>query len=323
MKGLLGDLSRDVAGVFGDNLVALVMGGSYGRGEGRVFSRMPVQGTGVWSGGEVPADDIDLLVLLNAPAYDSREFLRICRKYQDISGAELDVMGVLTSSQVRRLPPGWRAHQMAMWHKVLWGDPELAGRILACLRLDREGDDRDERLLSAAYALCADTLVMGLSALSVGISGSVTAGHFLRSRLGTARRMAFRVLVMASGCMPGGISADIARMRGASPGCPGMAAGLHDSILNDVSAVPEGGDPEWDAEAWARLMGHLLALASLLGNKEVARDDGRPLWKDRGDWKSLLALAGECMDGRGQLRMPRDSEWLPRLAAIAGNFREG
>lgn len=106
-------LTRDVEAACGDNVLALILGGGYGRGEGGVLVR---------AGRELPYNDLDLtMVVRSRRRIPGGELDRIRGEYAREIGIHVDFSRPLTLRSVRRLPP-W-----LMWHDLLNGHVVLSG----------------------------------------------------------------------------------------------------------------------------------------------------------------------------------------------------
>ncbi|MEW6753857.1 MAG: hypothetical protein AB1505_23180 [Candidatus Latescibacterota bacterium] len=106
-------VGQDVARVLGANLVALVLGGGYGRGEGGVVVR---------DGVEHPYNDLDLTLVVQHRGQVAQGTLRrLAVRHGEQLGLEVDFSRPLTPRAVRHWPP-W-----LMWHDLLHGHVVLHG----------------------------------------------------------------------------------------------------------------------------------------------------------------------------------------------------
>ncbi len=113
MDSILRDFTRDVESALGDNLVALVLGGGYGRGEG---------GVEIIDGKERPYNDLDFtLVVGNTSSVPHAELERISGDYARQLKIHVDFSRPLTIEAIRHWPP-W-----LMWHDLLNGHIILSG----------------------------------------------------------------------------------------------------------------------------------------------------------------------------------------------------
>lgn len=120
MQRVLDELGADVRDQLGPDLVALVLGGGYGRGEGGVDYR---------HGKELPYNDLDLVLVVHRhhrSLLDRLEPLR--RSYETRLGIEVDFGRLLTPRDVRRLPHRLMWFDLLHGHRVLAGDPEILSR---------------------------------------------------------------------------------------------------------------------------------------------------------------------------------------------------
>ncbi len=113
-RGELSDLAEAVAAELGSNLIALTLGGGYGRGEGAV----------VWREGlERPYNDLDLFLVVRSPRNLSG-LEQISRQFEHRLGVDVDFSRPLTPRKVATLPHTLMWHDLMRGHLVLWGDPE-------------------------------------------------------------------------------------------------------------------------------------------------------------------------------------------------------
>lgn len=111
-------LADAVRGALDSNLVALLLGGGYGRGEGAVVRR---------DGREQPYNDVDLTMVvrqragLDAPARDRLRTIE--HEYMRELGVDIDFSRPLTLKGIRRMPC------CLMWQDLLYQHVTLAGPI--------------------------------------------------------------------------------------------------------------------------------------------------------------------------------------------------
>lgn len=110
----LAALTRDIAEALRDNLVAVVLGGGYGRGEGGVV---------VVDGQERPYNDLDLVLVVRNPAAVPRGPLDAIQAAwpEKLFGIHVDMSRPQTIEQIKAWP-----HYM-MWQDVLLGHIVLFG----------------------------------------------------------------------------------------------------------------------------------------------------------------------------------------------------
>jgi hypothetical protein len=111
----LRELAADVRRALGDDLVALILGGGYGRGEGAVVRRHGV---------EQPYNDLDLTIVVRHPRAldEARGELRgIEHRYADRLGIDIDFSRPLTVRDIERWPC------CLMWQDLLSEHVTLAG----------------------------------------------------------------------------------------------------------------------------------------------------------------------------------------------------
>ena len=114
-------LSSDVSHFMGDNLVALILGGGYGRGEGGVVQE---------DGQEKPYNDIDLTIIVNEPGSVDRHGLEeIAKNTAKSLGIEVDFSRPLAPSDVENWPNSLMWHDLLNGHIVLFGDADILTRL--------------------------------------------------------------------------------------------------------------------------------------------------------------------------------------------------
>lgn len=117
MQGWLESLSGEVRHALGENLVALVLGGGYGRGEGGVLKV---------SGEERPYNDLDLVLIVRRKTGLPWDTLHgIQHKYASLTGIEVDFSRPLTVDDVRRWPLTLMWSDLLHGHRVLDGPADI------------------------------------------------------------------------------------------------------------------------------------------------------------------------------------------------------
>src|SRR5713226_9298010 len=130
MQTWLTALSADVRQALGENLIALVLGGGYGRGEGGVL---------LASGEERPYNDLDLILIVRRKgSVPWHKLDGIQHKYEPLLGIQIDFSRPLTVDDVRN----WR--ETVMWSDLLQGHRVLDGP--ADILTANAPDLRSERL---------------------------------------------------------------------------------------------------------------------------------------------------------------------------------
>jgi hypothetical protein len=110
-------MTAEVRDAMGDNLLALALGGGYGRGEGGVVFR---------NGEEAPYNDLDLVVVVRRKSgvpWDSLDAIR--KKYERQLGIEIDFSRPLTVPDIRRWPRTMLWSDLLQGHNVLTGPPDI------------------------------------------------------------------------------------------------------------------------------------------------------------------------------------------------------
>jgi hypothetical protein len=114
-------LADDVRQGVGDNLVALILGGGYGRGEGGVVRR---------NQREMPYNDIDLTIVVNEPTrVDRRGLEAIGKRASDALGIEVDFSRPVAPGDVQNWPNTLMWHDLLNGHIVLAGEPDILKRL--------------------------------------------------------------------------------------------------------------------------------------------------------------------------------------------------
>lgn len=117
MEEVIGRLTNDVVSAFGGNLVALLLGGGYGGGEGGV-----VEIDGV----EHPYNDLDLTYVVKhkrSIPWDS--LTDISERYEEEIGIDIDFSRPLTLNDIRNFPRWQMWHDLLNSHIVLSGDKDI------------------------------------------------------------------------------------------------------------------------------------------------------------------------------------------------------
>src|SRR5260370_12852967 len=117
MQGWLTSLSGEVRQAVGENLVALVLGGGYGRGEGGVLRV---------SGEERPYNDLDLVLIVRRKGGLPWETLHaIQHKSATLTGIEVDFSRPLTVDDVGGWPTTVMGSDLLQGHRVLNGPADI------------------------------------------------------------------------------------------------------------------------------------------------------------------------------------------------------
>jgi hypothetical protein len=114
---MLQRFTADIQSVLGENLVALVLAGSYGRGEGAVFEV---------NGIERPYNDLDFaLIVKRKGAVPAAELAAVCRRYMEQAGLDFELGRPLTVRDVRRWEPTGYWYGLFHGHRVLTGPGDI------------------------------------------------------------------------------------------------------------------------------------------------------------------------------------------------------
>ncbi|MCB9800430.1 MAG: hypothetical protein H6757_06695 [Candidatus Omnitrophica bacterium] len=113
----LRDLTYEVSLALGDNLIALVLGGGYGRGEG---------GVACIDGCEVPYNDLDLSLIVRKKKPSILPRLNSIRdKYSDRLHIHVDFSCPLTIEELSHLPHWLMWKELIEGHQTLYGPADL------------------------------------------------------------------------------------------------------------------------------------------------------------------------------------------------------
>jgi len=199
MQVWLTSLSGEVRQAVGENLVALVLGGGYGRGEGGVLRV---------SGEERPYNDLDLVLIVRRKSGLPRETLHaIQHKYAALTGIEVDFSRPLTVGDVRGWPTTLMWSDLLQGHRVLDGPADILTSNAPDLRSDRLPAVEATRLLlnRGAGLLWALRVVRGCEAapdadfirrnyckcgLALGDAVLISHGRFATPYTGRGERLA-------------------------------------------------------------------------------------------------------------------------------------
>lgn len=110
-------LADDFRKTLGDAMLALVLGGGYGRGEGAVVRR---------DGVEQPYNDLDLILVMHRGQRVDPHRLELLRARQEARfGVEIDVGRPLTTDDIERWPCWLMWQDLLVNHVVLVGPPDV------------------------------------------------------------------------------------------------------------------------------------------------------------------------------------------------------
>ncbi len=183
----------------GENLIALVLGGGYGRGEGGVLRV---------SGGERPYNDLDLVLIVRRKVGLPWDALHgIQHKYATLTGIEVDFSRPLTVDDVRTWPLTLMWSDLLQGHRVLDGPADILTANAPDLRSDRLPPVEATRLLlnRGAGLLWALRVVRGCEAapdadfirrnhykcgLALGDAVLISYGRFATPYAGRGERLA-------------------------------------------------------------------------------------------------------------------------------------
>jgi hypothetical protein len=125
----LGHLAHDVSLSIGSNLVALILGGGYGRGEGAIWFDDQE--------GAKPYNDLDLFLIVNEPSQVEPQALKhISHQYEKELEIDVDFSRPVSLKQLRTMPPTLMWHDLAGGHRVLYGPEDILSANLPTNVLD-------------------------------------------------------------------------------------------------------------------------------------------------------------------------------------------
>jgi hypothetical protein len=152
----LAEITADVRNACGRHLVALILGGGYGRGEGGVVLR---------NGEEHPYNDLDFTIVVDATSnYPVAKMADVSRKHEAIVGIEVDFSRPLTVNAIQRWPHWLMWYDLLLGHIVLFG-PEsvLAENAPSDIRQPLPSTESIRLLLNrGAGILWAKMIIRGL-----------------------------------------------------------------------------------------------------------------------------------------------------------------
>lgn len=110
-------VAKDVEEALGDNLLGLVLGGGYGRGEGSVINE---------GGVEQPYNDLDFLLVVQHPGdVDQATIAHIKAHHETLTPLHVDFTQPMTVQDLQKWPPWLMWHDFLNGHIVSSGDPQL------------------------------------------------------------------------------------------------------------------------------------------------------------------------------------------------------
>ncbi|MFZ5949926.1 MAG: hypothetical protein ACOYXC_04440 [Candidatus Rifleibacteriota bacterium] len=113
----LKDLAKETVKALGDNLIALILAGGYGRGEGGVI---------VKDGTEWPYNDLDLVLVVKNANFDSNKILMpISRDFAGKLEIHVDFSRPLTIGNLKNLPHKLMWQDLLNGHIILYGPPDI------------------------------------------------------------------------------------------------------------------------------------------------------------------------------------------------------
>jgi hypothetical protein len=140
LHGVLRDLTRDILAAVGDPLMAVMLAGAYGDGRGRCIPVNGGPGSGIWSHGQAPAEDIEIMVVANAKQKIVRRLLRpVGQKYASILKVDIRFTHVLDESRLNQVRPSLEWYELVQSHQLLFGSEAVFARFRDCFGLVDDG----------------------------------------------------------------------------------------------------------------------------------------------------------------------------------------
>lgn len=120
-------IASDVRGLLGRNLIALVLGGGYGRGEGGVCRK---------SGEACLYNDLDLFLVVRCPwSVDRSGMDRLRRRWEEALGVKIDFSRPYSLRAIARWPRALMFKELVEGHRVVFGPQDvLSAHAPAALR---------------------------------------------------------------------------------------------------------------------------------------------------------------------------------------------
>ena len=115
MAGELSQLTEETLDRLGSRLVALLLGGGYGRGEGGVLEV---------DGKQRPYNDLDLFVVVTDPRGVTSDLAHVAHRAEARLGIAVDFSHPLTPGDIRRWECRLMWHELLGAHRVLYGAPD-------------------------------------------------------------------------------------------------------------------------------------------------------------------------------------------------------
>lgn len=117
LDSILQDITADVLSACGDNLISLILGGGYGRGEGGVISV---------EGAERPYNDLDFSIIVRSISrYPHEKIREISHKHEKRIKIDVDFSRPLTLKAVKQWPHWLMWYDLYYGHIVLFGPDSI------------------------------------------------------------------------------------------------------------------------------------------------------------------------------------------------------
>lgn len=116
MESTLAEIGKGCAQALGNNMVALVLGGGYGRGEGGIVMN---------DGRQMPYNDLDFTLIVERPdEIKDAMFRDLVEPFEEQLTIEIDFSRPLTPADIRTWPHCLMWKELLEGHVVVSGDPE-------------------------------------------------------------------------------------------------------------------------------------------------------------------------------------------------------
>lgn len=114
--GMVQAVAKDVENALGENLVALILGGGYGRGEGAII---------VVDDEEQPYNDLDFLLVVHRPGDVDQDAMRAIKKrHEALTHLHVDFTQPFTTDDLAKWPPWLMWHDFVNGYITSAGDPD-------------------------------------------------------------------------------------------------------------------------------------------------------------------------------------------------------
>ena len=289
----LEELAENVAAILQDELIAVVLGGGYGRGEGGIVREF---------GTELPYNNVDLFLIAKTSGSKYKESLhQLAVEYEEILHVSVDFNHPQTIQMIRSWPCSLMWQELTLGHRVLYGPADI-------INGNAGGDVRERLPLIEASRLLINRgagLVSAkrvLEGLDVAPNSSFVARNYFECVLAIAD-----VVLIAYGLYSSDLDTKLYRT---SSLCAGR-----DSFAHNIQAD-------------ALMTGGVTFRRALNKDYEISDEDCQRLasvWLKTFLWIESQRLRKEfpCLDDYTEFHGPRESHKFGVIGKIASNGRRG